>query len=110
MNEILIIHIAVASVLLFASCLMKIWPPKKINYLYGYRTARSMKNQRNWDMANRYGADFMMWAGITTVLIQILTYLLIGGNLSLHIPLGYYIVFIIISIIIIERQLIKKGD
>ncbi|WP_297720655.1 SdpI family protein [Intestinimonas sp.] len=28
-------------------------PPKTINDLYGYRTARSMKNQSTWDFAHR---------------------------------------------------------
>ena len=28
-------------------------PPKSINSLYGYRTARSMKNQQTWDFAHR---------------------------------------------------------
>ena len=28
-------------------------PPKSINNFYGYRTARSMKNQATWDFAHR---------------------------------------------------------
>jgi len=27
--------------------------PKEINYLFGYRTSRSMKNQDTWDFAHR---------------------------------------------------------
>ena len=29
-------------------------PPSRINSLYGYRTARSMKSQAAWDFAHRY--------------------------------------------------------
>ena len=29
-------------------------PPKNINASFGYRTARSMKNQDTWDFAHRY--------------------------------------------------------
>lgn len=29
-------------------------PKKKINYVIGYRTSRSMKNQKNWDFAQRF--------------------------------------------------------
>ena len=33
-----------------------IWPPKKINMTYGYRTTRSMKSQSAWDFAQKYSA------------------------------------------------------
>jgi uncharacterized membrane protein len=36
------------------------FPPKKINYLYGYRTRRSMANQEIWKVANEYSAGLMM--------------------------------------------------
>lgn len=110
MTEILIIHLIVAPVLLAVSLLMKIWPPKKINHVYGYRTHRSMKNQHNWDIANRYGAELMMWAGITNVFVHILSYLLIGGEASLFIPLGYYVSFIVVSIVLVEKRLKESAD
>lgn len=110
MNSILLAHIIVGTVLLFASCMMKIWPPKKINYLYGYRTPRSMKNQLNWDIANQYGADLMMWAGISTLGVLMLGYLLMGSYTSLLISLGYYLVFIFVSIFLVEKRLKKEGN
>lgn len=36
------------------------FPPKKINHLYGYRTQNSMKNQSNWDFAQRYSSIKLM--------------------------------------------------
>ena len=35
-------------------------PPKKINHIYGYRTNRSMKNQKVWDASNDYASSFMV--------------------------------------------------
>ena len=32
--------------------LLKKFPPKKINPLYGYRTSRSMKSESHWQLAN----------------------------------------------------------
>jgi len=32
----------------------KAFPPKNINYLYGYRTSKAMRNQDTWDEANGY--------------------------------------------------------
>lgn len=109
MNEILIIHLITASVLLAASLLMKIWPPKKINHLYGYRSPQSMKNQHNWDLANAYSADLLMYAGISNVFVHILSYLTIGGETSIFIPLAYFIIFIIISMVLVEKKLGQSG-
>ena len=30
------------------------FPPKKINYFYGYRTKASMKSQESWNFAQNY--------------------------------------------------------
>lgn len=43
-----------SNILLFVglSILFKIYPPKKINSFYGYRTTKSMSSQELWDKAN----------------------------------------------------------
>ena len=40
----------------------KVFPPKKINYVYGYRTSNSMKNIENWNLANKYSSNLMLIA------------------------------------------------
>jgi uncharacterized membrane protein len=40
--------------------LMLFFPPKNINGIYGYRTTRSMKNQKNWEFAQKYSARKMI--------------------------------------------------
>jgi uncharacterized membrane protein len=109
MSEILIAHCIIGPVLLAVSSMMKLWPPKKINSLYGYRTPRSMKSQRAWEEANSYSADLLLWAGISTLLVQVCCLVAIGGHASILIPLGYYLTFIIISIVLTERRLKLKG-
>lgn len=39
---------------------MWLFPPKKINGIYGYRTSKSMKNQTNWNFAQRYAGKKMV--------------------------------------------------
>lgn len=39
-------------------------PPKEINGLYGYRTARSMKSKESWDFAHRYYGKLWYYMGI----------------------------------------------
>ena len=36
------------------------FPPKKINYLYGYRSKRAMSSQEVWDFSQKYAAKTMM--------------------------------------------------
>jgi uncharacterized membrane protein len=53
--------------------IFKVVPPKKINYLYGYRTSNSMKNIENWNLANKYSANLML---ISMLLLFIVSYIL----------------------------------
>lgn len=57
----------IGAVILFAGLLMFIFPPKKINYLYGYRTARSMKNIENWNFAQKLSSKLLMIIGIVAI-------------------------------------------
>jgi uncharacterized membrane protein len=45
------------------------FPPKKINSIYGYRTSRSMKNQDNWDLAQRFSSQLMLKQGLIMLLL-----------------------------------------
>lgn len=55
-------------------------PPKKINYIYGYRTAMSMKNQETWDYAHRFCGRLWIFIGIfMLVATAALLYLFLSG-------------------------------
>ncbi|HAP6219249.1 TPA: SdpI family protein, partial [Enterococcus faecium] len=45
-------------VLLVVSNLMKNNPPTKINSFYGFRTKKSMKNEKSWHLAQKLLGDF----------------------------------------------------
>ena len=45
------------------------FPPKKINSIYGYRTSRSMKNQENWDIAQKFSSQLMLKQGLIMLLL-----------------------------------------
>lgn len=59
-------------VILIIGWIMVKYPPKKINYLYGYRTEASMKNQQTWDEANRFSARLMIKIGWILILVGLL--------------------------------------
>lgn len=52
----LYIALGYCAFMLLLGWLLKKFPPKKINHLYGYRTQRSMKNQATWEAANTYSS------------------------------------------------------
>ena len=48
------------------------FPPKKINWFYGYRTTNSMKNQERWDFAQPYAGKELSRQGVLMVLIGLI--------------------------------------
>jgi uncharacterized membrane protein len=64
-------------VFLIAGFIQKRFPPKRINNLYGYRTASAQKNQQTWDEANRYSAVYMIKTSLFLLIAGIVLTLLI---------------------------------
>lgn len=48
--------------------------PKKINYIYGYRTRLSMKNQATWDSANSFANTKMLQISYWSFLLPVFSY------------------------------------
>lgn len=46
------------------------FPPKKINYIYGYRTSTSMENQQKWDFSQKYSAIKMIQGSLFLLTIS----------------------------------------
>lgn len=63
-------------IFLLAAVVVYIFPPKKINYLYGYRTAASMKSQERWDFSQRHSAIKMAKAGLFMIVVSFIGKLL----------------------------------
>ncbi|WP_445453405.1 SdpI family protein [Flavobacterium sp. 25HG05S-40] len=59
----LIIPFLTGIIFVAAALVTLCFPPKKINYLYGYRTITSMKSQQVWDFAQRYSGIKMLQSG-----------------------------------------------
>ncbi|HLA56985.1 MAG TPA: SdpI family protein [Flavobacterium sp.] len=47
-----------------------LFPPKKINALYGYRTAASMKSIERWKFAQKYSSVRLLLSGIVLGLVS----------------------------------------
>jgi uncharacterized membrane protein len=92
--------------------LFKIFPPKKINSIYGYRTTTSMKNQEAWDIAQKIGAINMIIMGIINGLVGlILVVLNISNNIfELIFFLSTAVIMLIISEIKLKKYLNNKKN
>lgn len=70
------IPLLVGPIYVLAGVVMILFPPKKINGLYGYRTSNSMKNQERWDFAQKYSAMELIKLGAILLLSSGLGYLI----------------------------------
>lgn len=94
-------------------CIMLRYPPKDINYMYGYRTKRSMKNQVNWDFAQKYSSKLMLKYGVFMCLIQLVLFSIFHSLNSLN-KIILSIVFIVFSVILfiwsVEQKLKQREE
>ena len=72
----LYIALGYCAFMLLLGWLLKKFPPKKINHLYGYRTQRSMKNQSTWEAANTYSTLVFFKVSLYSFLIPVALYFL----------------------------------
>ena len=72
----LYIALGYCAFMLLLGWLLKKFPPKKINHLYGYRTQRSMKNQASWEAANTYSSLVFFKISLYSFFIPVVLYFL----------------------------------
>ena len=72
----LYIALGYCAFMLLLGWLLKKYPPKKINHLYGYRTQRSMKNEATWEAANTYSSFVFFKVSLYSFFIPVALYFL----------------------------------
>ncbi len=80
MDIFLTVHFLLGPLMLVLSFIYKRFPPKKINYIYGYRTPRSMRSIEAWHCANQYCSSAFIIISALTCLVQVILYSLMGGG------------------------------
>jgi uncharacterized membrane protein len=96
-------------VFVLAGFLMMKFPPKKINPLYGYRTARSMKSTEAWNYAQRVSARRMMLCGFMGLFIFFSAFI-VQCNEGIHaiLMIATLVLTLVYLIYSVERDLKKK--
>ena len=105
------LHVAtlVGTIYILAALISHFFPPKKINHLYGYRTVNSMKNQEQWDFAQKYSTIQMVKAGFLMVILSAIGFVIpLSENLNLILGLSLAILITFLMIFSVEKAIKKK--
>ena len=97
----------VGAIFTVVGCIMFLFPPKKINPLYGYRTARSMKNQEQWDFAQLYSSKLLMFCGVILACLSLLGFVIDLTNDTEAILSTILIIGLVILLVVKTEKAIK---
>ena len=86
--------------LIFNICL-KLFPPKKPNYLYGYQLGSAKKSLEHWKVANKYASSYSI---VLYAFTLILSLLYDNGELNTRVP----ILIVFISGLVLVYFLVEK--
>ncbi len=89
--------------------IFRAFPPKKINHLYGYRTARSMANETVWEDANNYSMKLGVQLGLWSMLLPLFYYFIWPEQLLLATVITHTGLLLLI-IVGTERYLNQRYD
>ncbi len=108
-NALIMLPILVGGIFIIAGIIMFLFPPKKINNLYGYRTPSSMKNQERWDFAQSYSSKLMIKIGVIYFSTFILGFFLKPNSLlGIVLTLILFIALVVILFIKTEKAIKSK--
>lgn len=94
----------IGTIFIVVSLVTKIFPPKEINAVYGYRTSTSMKSQEAWSFAQEYSSNKMIHSGVFLVVISFLK-ILIGINCEVFFNLFFVLLSVIYLFFTTERAI-----
>ena len=105
-NHLFFLPTLIGLIVFVISIVSKIFPPKTINALYGYRTEKSMLSQEAWDFAQKYSSNLMSKASLVLILVGVCG-LFVGniGIVGLFIAMLSMITMFIFVIIRTEKEL-----
>lgn len=101
-------HIAMAVGALLPALIMQLIDMDKPNKYMGYRTPWSLKSELTWRYSNKTCALYLLWSGLITVFIQVISYFLFGAFTSILITTVTLISGVIFTMGITEVKLRKK--
>lgn len=86
------------------------YPPKKINHIYGYRTKRTMANQKVWDYANKIGARMITQVGFLSTALGVIVFWLYPNETAIIAQVGVIVMGLILGMVLCETNLNTHFD
>jgi uncharacterized membrane protein len=105
-NEQLMVALGYCALLFILALIFRKFIPKKINWIYGYRTNRSMKNETTWTAANAYSMDLLLKVCGLSFLIPVFLYFLYDPYLLLITIIVHSL--LILSVILFTEMYLDK--
>lgn len=82
-------------IMLIAGKLFRTNAPKNINWIIGYRTAMSMKNEDTWVFAHKYaGSFYWKWGWVVLVFAIIFMLFILGQSVEIVSTAGCILMFL----------------
>ena len=105
-NHLFTLPILCGGIFLVTGFVLLQFPPKKINSLYGYRTARSMRSQEAWDFAQKFSAKLLMKYGVALMIVSLLSFFTDFSN-DTNLIIGFVFLFAVVILLFfqVEKEL-----
>lgn len=105
-DNLLLVPLLCGPIFMIAGLIMSVFPPRKINGLYGYRTPNSMKDQEKWDFAQKYSSrELVKFGGILLLTSAFGFFFEPGSDSALYVGLGLMIAIILVLFIKVENAI-----
>ena len=104
------LHLILGPLMVLLGFIFKLFPPKNINDIYGYRTKRSKLSQDIWDEANSYSPMLMIGVGVITSVVQVVFYYTMEFETGIGAAAGLLVVLLLCTIPMTERHLKKNFE
>ncbi|ARS34087.1 SdpI family protein [Pontibacter actiniarum] len=104
----LFLHLLPGLLVLLIGLVLQAWPPRHINWFYGFRTHYSMRSPENWREGNRYYARLIVGTGVVSVLAGWLCHLLLQVPASILVLAGLMLPLFMGSILLTNEHLKRK--
>lgn len=106
----LVMILLIPAVMIIFGALFKRSAPKEINYIFGYRTERSMKNQETWSFAHKLCGKIWLVCGIALVPASVIPMLfVIGKSENVIGTVSTVIVFIQLAVLLLSLIPVEKA-
>jgi uncharacterized membrane protein len=109
LKQVLLIPFLTGPIFMVAGIILKKFPPRRINAMYGYRTNRSMKSQERWNFAQTYSAREMIKLGCLLLLTSFLGLAFnLDEEIEIAIGLGMMILMVALLFVRTEKAIQRK--